>query len=85
VNGLKKNGTKVVGTVLRSNDGPSNRRERLGGNINRPIVQFITSEGQEIIGRPVMGFVTQFDLAVPCEVYVIYDPGKPKRFCVVFS
>jgi hypothetical protein len=85
-NQLKRRGIKVSGTVIANSDkSPSREVYRLGGNINQPTVKFVTQGGHEIIGSPVLGFVTQHEVITPLRVTVFYDAKKPKRFCIDFN
>jgi len=77
---VKRNGVRAVGTIIKNED--RQHRRQLGGNINSPTIRFITKEGKEIIGQPVIGFVTQYEVAVPSQVHVIYDSTNPEMFCL---
>lgn len=84
-NRLKKNGTKVYGTIISNleyNDGGLNFYQ-LGGNINTPIVKFLTQDGKEITGSPVLGFITQHEVTPPIQVIVFYDTKQPEKFCIM--
>src|SRR5215204_4412446 len=78
IGSIKKNGVRVVGTIIQNNDRHGNYQ--LGGNINSPTIRFVTEEGKEIIGKPVVGFTSQYEVAVPSHVNIIYDSRNPKQF-----
>jgi hypothetical protein len=85
-NQLKRRGIKVAGTIIANGDkGPSREVYRLGGNVNQPTVRFLTQEGQEIIGYPVLGFVIQHQVITPLRVTVFYDAKQPNKFCIDFD
>ncbi len=42
----------------------------------------MTQDGQEIIGYPVLGFVTQHEVVPPLRVTVFYDFKQPEKFCI---
>lgn len=42
-------------------------------------------EGREITGKPVLGFVTLYEIKPPVPVIVAYDPKKPERFTIDFE
>ena len=79
---LKENGIKVTGTIVHNGQSGVSSNFRLGGNINNPTIQFVTKEGQEILGKPIVGFISQHEVIVPSSIDIIYDPKNPKRFCV---
>lgn len=79
---VKKYGTRTTGIIIENSEMNPRSLYRLGGNINYPIIQFTTSEGKEITGKPIMGFVTQHEVAVPSYINIIYDPGNPEKFCI---
>lgn len=79
---LKENGVKVTGKIVHNGQDGANSNFRLGGNINNPTIQFITNEGQEILGKPIVGFISQHEVIVPSYIDLVYDPKKPKRFCI---
>jgi hypothetical protein len=79
---LKRRGVKVAGIIISNSDGGGSERFRLGGNINHPTVKFVTKEGQAIIGSPVLGFITQYEVITPLRVIVFYDVKQPGRFCI---
>src|ERR1043165_7262569 len=84
INTIKYNGVKVVGTIIQNTEN-SNGQDgfgRLGGNINEPTIKFITKDGQEIIGKPVVRFVSQHEVVVPSKVYIIYDAKDPQKFFI---
>jgi hypothetical protein len=82
LNAIKKDGVKVVGTIIENAESNSNRRDRLGGNINTPTIQFTTLDGKQVTGKPAIGFVSQFEIPVPSEVNIIYSSKNPEQFCV---
>jgi hypothetical protein len=86
-NRLKKSGLKVPGVIIanREKRSANNDMYRLGGNINYPTVKFVTQDGQEISGAPVLGFVTQYEVIPPLSVTVFYDPIQPNSFCIDFA
>ncbi|RYY88353.1 MAG: hypothetical protein EOO15_09270 [Chitinophagaceae bacterium] len=76
VSRLKRKGISVAGTIV-ANDvrkSAGNDRYRMGGNLNEPTVTFSTVDGREITGKPVLGFVTQYEMHPPIPVIVAYDP-----------
>jgi hypothetical protein len=81
---LKRNGTKVYGTIISNREFVSGKVDfyRLGGNINTPTVKFMTQDGREIIGTPVLGFITQHEVIPPIQVIVFYNPKQPDEFCI---
>lgn len=81
---LKRNGIKTVGIIVSNHEGSSNSKYRLGGNINTPVVKFITKDGREIFGSPVIGFITQYEIIPLVSVNVFYDPRQPEIFCIDF-
>ena len=62
-----------------------NRRFQLGSNINNPTIKFTTSEGREIVGDPIVGFISQFEVVVPSQINIIYNSKNPKQFCLDVS
>jgi hypothetical protein len=86
-NFLKKTGIKVSGVIIANKEHQSmdNDSYRLGGNINSPTVKFRTQNGSEIIGSPVIGFVTQYEVIPPLKCIVFYDQRDPDKFCVDFE
>ena len=84
VRALKQNGIKVIGTVIKVENGDANPRERLGGNIYAPTVQFTTVDSREITGKPITGFISQTEITAPFNVYVYYNSGNPEEFYVEF-
>lgn len=80
---LKKTGIKTVGVIVGNTgtDGSENSFYQLGGNINNPTIRFFTKTGLEIIGTPVIGFISQHQIFINEEIEVIYDPENPQRFC----
>lgn len=79
IDSIKKNGVRVMGTIIQ-NEETQGRRRQLGGNINDPTVTFITKDGLEIVGKPVVGFTSQHEVIVPSRVYIIYDSKEPQKF-----
>ena len=86
-NRLKKSGIKVPGTIIANKEKRSvdNDMYRMGGNINNPTVRFSTPAGTEVIGTPVIGFVTQNEVHPPINVMVYYDANRPETFCIDFD
>jgi hypothetical protein len=82
---LKKNGVRVSGIIIENKEEMAESYWRLGGNINQPTVKFITRDGREIIGTPILGFITQHEVAPPIWVTVFYDPNHPEKFTVDFN
>jgi hypothetical protein len=82
---IKRNGVSVVGTIIHNKESGAKSMYRLGGNINDPTIKFFTEDGEEIIGNPIVGFISQQEVAVPSNVNVIYDRKDPKRFCIDIS
>jgi hypothetical protein len=78
-NSIKQNGIRTVGTIIQNKE-TQNRLDQLGGNINEPTIKFITKDGQEIIGKPVVGFTSQHEVMVPGKVSIIYDSKNPQKF-----
>lgn len=81
---IKKKWDKAVGIIASNHEGSSNSRYRLGGNINTPVLKFITKDGREIFGSPVIGFITQYEIIPLVSVNVFYDPRQPEIFCIDF-
>ena len=83
-NRLKKYGTKVYGTIISNREHGDSSLDfyHLGGNINIPTVKFLTKDGIEIKGSPVLGFITQHEVKPPIQVIVFYNPKKPDKFCI---
>ncbi|RYY84108.1 MAG: hypothetical protein EOO15_20085 [Chitinophagaceae bacterium] len=84
---LKRRGVSVPGTIV-ANDVRSsagNDRYRMDGNLNEPTVTFLTNDGREITGKPIVGFVTQYRLSPPIPVIVVYDLKNPERFTIDFE
>jgi hypothetical protein len=82
---LKKNGIKVEGIIIDNVESSPNSRFRLGGNINNPTVKFFTEDGDEIVGRPIVGFISQYQVVVPSQITVIYDRKNPQKFYLAES
>ena len=76
---LRRRGIKVPGIIIENFD-------THGGGftdiINDPVVCFTTLDGKDIVGRPVLGFVTRDEVNLPTNVSVIYDPKNPQSFCL---
>jgi len=79
---LKRDGIETKGIIIRNNENGGREYYRLGGNFNTPTIQFVTNEGKEIIGEPLVGFTTQYEIVIPSEIDIIYDPQNPENFCV---
>ena len=79
---IKRNGVRVIGTVIKNKEFKSDDFYRLGGNLNDPTVRFITKDGGEIIGKPILGFTSQKEILTPFSVYIIYDSRNPQRFYI---
>ena len=82
INSIKRNGIKVKGIIVENSEKQGSMFQ-LGGNINAPTVKFITNDGQEIIGKPVMGFVSQTEILVPSYINVVYHSRNPRKFLVI--
>jgi hypothetical protein len=81
---IKKKGIKLTGVILSNYETNANDSMRLGGNINTPTIQYFTVEGQEMIGQPVVGFISQQEIVEGNSIDIICDPDDPKRFTVDF-
>lgn len=79
---LKRDGIRTMATIIENHETNPKSMYRLGGNINTPTVRFFTTDGREIIGKPVLGFITQFEVTVPMHIDIIYDPADPDIFCI---
>ena len=79
---VKRNGVRVLGTIIHNTESGAKSFYRLGGNINTPTIKFVTERGQEIIGEPIAGFISQHEVIVPSTIYIIYDSRNPERFCI---
>src|SRR5689334_2076274 len=79
---LKYHGSKTIGTIIHNKEMAARSMYRLGGNINIPTIQFVTADGKEIIGEPILGFVTQHEILVPSPIGIIYDRKRPSRFMI---
>lgn len=79
INSIKRNGIKTVGTIIENSEKQGSSYQ-LGGNINNPTVRFITNEGKEIIGNPVVGFISQKEVVVPSTINIVYDSKNPNKF-----
>jgi hypothetical protein len=79
---LKYNGVRAVGTIIHNEESFSKSMYRLGGNINNPTIKFVTADGKEIIGKPIIGFVSQHEVTVPSQISIIYDPKNPHKFMI---
>jgi hypothetical protein len=84
---LKRKGISVSGTIVANNVSKSagNDRYRMNGNLNEPTVTFLTIDGREITGKPILGFVTLYEINPPVPVIVVYDPRNPERFTIDFE
>lgn len=82
---LKKHGIRVLGTIVENRESSPNSKYRLGGNINNPTIKFLTESGEEIIGRPITGFISQKEVSVPSNVYIFYDRRNPNKFYLEMS
>jgi hypothetical protein len=82
---IKKRGVRVCGIIVENDESSPDSRFRLGGNINTPTVKFYTESGAEIIGKPIVGFISQREVVVPSSVYLFYDKQNPNRFCLDMS
>ncbi|GAA4319236.1 DUF3592 domain-containing protein [Flaviaesturariibacter amylovorans] len=84
---LKRRGVSVPGTIVANyvSTSAGNDRYRMAGNLNEPTVTFITNDGREITGKPIVGFVTLYKLSPPVPVIVVYDPKNPNRFTIDFE
>jgi hypothetical protein len=80
---IKRNGVRTLGVIVFSEESNSNSMFRLGGNINNPVIKFITEDGREIIGKPISGFISQHEVFVMDKITIIYDRKNPNKFCVV--
>jgi|GEM_PF-2858659 len=81
----KEQSKKVIGIVIYNDELSENSFYRLGAGIYYPTVSFTTLEGIEIIGKPIIGFTSQEDLPPIYNVYVFYNPRKPKEFYIELS
>jgi hypothetical protein len=77
---IKANGVRIIGTMIQNSESNPNSYYRLGGNINTPVLSFVTKDGVQITGRVTNTFVTQFEITVPCSVYIIYNEKNPEKF-----
>ena len=82
IRSIRIEGIRVEGTIIENHDGPGNAPFRLGGNLNGPTIQFFTLDGHEVIGQPLIGFISQDEVAVPSSVYIIYSRKNPEKFCI---
>lgn len=85
ISAIKRNGIKTTGVIIESGEWNVNSARRLGGNINDPVIQFTTENGQVITGKPVVGFITQYEVTVPKQVTIIYNAKNPKEFYIEFE
>jgi hypothetical protein len=76
---LKRKGLRVPGIIIENYD--TYEGDNMG-IINDPVVRFTTLDGKDIVGRPLLGFVTRNELTLPSNIFVIYDPKDPKSFCL---
>ncbi|MBK6828953.1 MAG: hypothetical protein IPG86_19805 [Chitinophagaceae bacterium] len=79
---IKKTGIRVRGIMVEVVEKPALAKDKLAGRIYLPTISFFTTEGQAIVGTPVLGFKSFNEVVVPRNVNVIYDPKKPSMFCV---
>jgi hypothetical protein len=81
---LKRIGIKARGVIIENNEKQRSQpvSEQLGGNINEPVVRFTIEDGSEIVGRPVTGFISQYEIQVPSYIDIIYDPNNPSIFII---
>lgn len=79
---LKQHGIRTTGIIIYNKESASKSMYRLGGNINHPTIKFITETGEEVVGQPISGFISQYEVLVPSQVKIIYDKRVPKRFCI---
>jgi hypothetical protein len=80
---VKRNGVRVIGVIVYNEESNSNSMYRLGGNINTPIIKFVTEEGFEVTGKPIIGFISQHEISMMDKISIIYDRHNPEKFCVV--
>lgn len=80
--GFKENGIRSTGTIIDNGESGAESDYRLGGNINNPTIKFVTESGEEIIGKPVTGFISQHEIIVPSSIDIIYDAPNPQRFSI---
>jgi len=79
---IKRSGIKVPGVIIDIKGSSGYYFSRLGGNINTPIIRFFTENGEEVVGKPIIGFISQREFQVPTHVIVIYDRKDPNKFCI---
>ena len=80
---VKKNGVRTTGVIVCNEETNSNSSYRLGGNINNPIIKFVTEDGFEVTGKPIIGFVSQHEVSVADKIVIVYDRKNPKNFFVL--
>ena len=81
LNDIKENGERVMGLLIKNGEtGQPNSMFRLGGNINTPVLSFVTVNGDQITGKAANSFTTQFKIPAPCNVFIIYDKRDPTKF-----
>lgn len=83
IDAIKREGLSADGIIIQNTEVSPRKLYRLGGNINRPVIQFRTQDGQEIIGQSVNGLITQYEVVVPSMVGIMYRPEDPKIFYIV--
>jgi hypothetical protein len=82
IHSIKRNGVKTTGVIVTNKEFNPDSARRLGGNINDPTIKFATLDGQIIIGKPIVGFISQDEVAVPTEVNIVYNSRNPKQFYI---
>lgn len=75
-------GIRVKGIMIEAREKPALSKDKLAGRIYLPTISFFTTEGEAIVGTPVVGFKSFDEVVAPRNVSVIYDPKKPSMFCV---
>ena len=84
-NSIKHNGVKATGVIIDNKEFNVNETRGLGGNINNPFISFATKEGRVITGKPVTGFISQYEIALPYDVNIVYNAKNPKEFYIDFE
>ena len=79
---LRKYGIRTKGIIIFNEEDNESSFFKLGGNFNKPTIQFFTKEGKEIIGTPLIGFTSQKEIVTQTEVLIIYDQENPEKFCI---
>lgn len=85
INTIKRNGIKTTGVIIENKESGADSARRLGGNFNEPVVRFTTNDGHVITGKPVVGFTSQYEVAVPHMVNIVYNAENPKEFYIDFD